>query len=902
MGNIFSIQLSCDTIITRCWDCVAGQAMYACKLEENLADLKTALDELKDRRNDAMRKVNIAEQQNLRPLDEVRGWLSRAETMINEVDALLTDGPQQIKKLCVGSCCSKNYKSTLNFSKIVAKRLHDVTDLKRNGAFEAVATEVPAASVVERPSDFAVGLESMFNKVWSSFEENHASIIGIYGIGGVGKTRLLTEINNKIGVLSGGFDMVIWVVVSKGFYIGKVQDDIAKRIGLSRGKWNEITPEDKALDIFRVLREKKFVLLLDDIWERVDLFKVGIPHPTQENGCKLIFTTRSIEVCGQMRAHKKIEVTCLPEEKAWKLFEEHVGKDILDSHPTIRELAQEVAKECGGLPLALITIGRAMACKKTPEEWEYAIEVLKRSANFVFPNMGEEVYPLLKFSFDSLPNDMVRYCFLYCSLFPEDHVISKEMLVDCWITEGFMDEHDNIRKAQNQGHHIIGSLIHACLLEDFGDWNIRMHDVIRDMSLWIACTYEAEKWKFFVQAGYHLTKMPEIGKWKGIRRMSLTHNKIENLIETPNCPDLQTLFLNYNQLKVIHNDFFQFMCGLKVLSLRGNIGLRELPVGILKLVCLEYLDLSYTGIRQLPIELKALEKLKYLNMEFLCHRITIPRGLLSGFSKLQILRMYGSYPFDEEAVEDNITECLAEELQCLNHLNVLTVSVTSAFALDRFLSAEMLHSFTESIGLEYFSHSKQLNILSLANIKNLNHLQLTRVSLEEVKTESKGEYRMIKAPTQSQISTIATQPCFQSLLTVTTLDCSKLRDLTWLILAPNLRQCVVKDCHKLEEIINEIKLSQVAEQVGTLSPFAKLKFLYLGYLPELKSIYWDALPISCMMDIRVEECPKLRRLPLNSNSAKGNKISIYGEEKWWKELQWEDEYTQNVFLPCFTAI
>ena len=106
----------------------------------------------------------------------------------------------------------------------------------------------------------------------------------------------------------------------------------------------------------------------------------------------------------------------------------------------------------------------------------------------------------------------------------------------------------------------------------------------------------------------------------------------------------------------------------------------------------------------------------------------------------------------------------------------------------------------------------------------------------------------------------------------------------------------------MEEIINEVKLSQVAQLVGTLSPFAKLEILYLGYLPELKSIYWDALPFSCMKDIHVEKCPKLRRLPLNSNSGKGNKISIYGEEKWWKELQWEDEYTRNAFLPCFIAI
>ncbi|XVE89127.1 hypothetical protein DITRI_Ditri19aG0125700 [Diplodiscus trichospermus] len=217
-----------------------------------------------------------------------------------------------------------------------------------------------------------------------------------------------------------------------------------------------------------------------------------------------------------MGADKKIRVKCLPEEKAWQLFTAKVGEETLASHPKISELAKEVAKECGGLPLALITIGRAKACKKTLEEWEYAIEVLKRSANSVFPNMGEEVYPLLKFSYDDLPNDIVRYCLLYCSLFSEDYRIQKGLLIDCWIGEGLIDEHDNIRKARNHGYYIIGTLIHACLLEEVNDWNVKMHDVIRDMSLWISCTFEAEKWEFLVQAGYLLSKMLEVEKWRGI--------------------------------------------------------------------------------------------------------------------------------------------------------------------------------------------------------------------------------------------------------------------------------------------------------------------------------------------------------------------------------------------------
>ncbi|XP_017985283.1 PREDICTED: probable disease resistance protein At5g63020 [Theobroma cacao] len=893
MGNLLSIPLSCDTIFSRCWDCAAGQAIYTCKLEENLADLNTALDELKERRNDVMRKVNIAEQGNMKQLDQVQGWLSRTEAMINDVDQLITDGPQEIKKLCMGGCFSKNYMSSLRFSKTVSRKLHDVKDLNLKGAFEEVATTAPAALVVERPSDFAIGLESMLNTVWSSFEEKHVGIIGIYGLGGVGKTRLLTEINNRIALSSGGFEVVIWVVVSKGFYVEKVLDDIAKRIGVSSGTWNDKTTEEKATEIFGVLRKKR---------KRVDLSKVGIPSPTQENGFKLIFTTRSIEVCGQMRADKKIEVTCLPEEKAWQLFEEHVGKDPFDSLPNIRDLAQEVAKECGGLPLALITIGRAMAYKTTYEEWKYAIEVLRRSsATSIFQGMGEKVYPLLKYSFDSLSSDMVRSCLLYCSLFSEDFFILKEWLIDCWIGEGFLDEHDNISQARNQGHHIIGSLIQACLLEEVDDWYVKMHDVIRDMCLWIACTCEAEKWKFFVQAGYQLTKVPEVGKWTGVRRMSLMDNKIENLKEAPNCPDLQSLFLSGNKpLDMIDDDFFQFMCVLKVLDLSRNKGIAEFPMGISKLVSLEYLDLSFTNIRELPIELRALKKLKCFKLQYIDNRIKIPRGLMPGFSKLEILRMIGSFPFyKDEAMEDD-NECLVEELQCLNHLNVLTLTVTSAFAVDRFLSTEKLYNFIEWIGLQYLKDSKQLNVLSLASFKSLNTLSLVECeSLEEVKTVWEGEGRIIKGAIEIQTSVIASVPCFQSLLDVRIDGCSKLRDITWLILAPNLKRLLVLNCDKMEEIINEIKLRQVVELVKTLNRFSNLQYLVLLNLPELKSIYLDALPYSCMKVIRVRKCPKLRRLPLNSNSAKGNKISIYGEEKWWKELQWEDESTQNAFLPSF---
>lgn len=129
--------------------------------------------------------------------------------------------------------------------------------------------------------------------------------------------------------------------------------------------------------------------------------------------------------------------------KAWELFQEKFGEETLDDHcnPCIRELAREVAKECGGLPLAIVTIARAMAFKYTAEEWKYAIDVLRRSSTYVFSDMGEKVYPLLKFSYDSLPNDMIRTCLLYCSLFSEDYEIDKDKVIDLWVGEGFLEGH-----------------------------------------------------------------------------------------------------------------------------------------------------------------------------------------------------------------------------------------------------------------------------------------------------------------------------------------------------------------------------------------------------------------------------------------------------------------------------
>ncbi|KAL1166759.1 hypothetical protein V6Z11_A06G218100 [Gossypium hirsutum] len=321
-----------------------------------------------------------------------------------------------------------------------------------------------------------------------------------------------------------------------------------------------------------------------------------------------------------------------------------------------------------------------MACKTTLGEWNYAIETLKRCAS---PQMEDEVFSLLKFSYDNLPNATMRSCFLYCCLHPEDCCIPKKRLVEYWFCEGLLIEFDRISEAQMQSDHIINFLLNACLLENGGEECVKMHDVIRDMALWITRNSEATENNFFVKAGAQLYEEPHVKAWESVKRMSLMTNKIEVLKETPKCANLGTLFLSQNELQVISDGFFQFMPHLTVLDLSRNLRLRVLPEGISLLVCLECLDLSFTGISELPIGLKSLTKLKMLDLSYMHNLRKIPQHLISSFHKLQIFRMwwsgYGDYP-NEDNVLYGGNEKLIVELKSLQRLSIIRIQKRQALS------------------------------------------------------------------------------------------------------------------------------------------------------------------------------------------------------------------------------
>lgn len=139
---------------------------------------------------------------------------------------------------------------------------------------------------------------------------------------------------------------------------------------------------------------------------------------------------------------------------------------------------------------------------------------------------------------------------------------------------------------------------------------------------------------------------------------------------------------------------------------------------------------------------------------------------------------------------------------------------------------------------------------------------------------------------------------FNSLQRVTIACCSRLREVTWLVFAPNLKIVHIESCYDMDEIISAWKLGEVPG----LNPFAKLQYLRLQVLTKLKIIFRNALPFPNLLELFVSECPNLKKLPLDINSAKEGKTVIRGDQHWWNELKWEDEATLNAFLPCFESI
>ncbi|KAK4713954.1 hypothetical protein R3W88_019861 [Solanum pinnatisectum] len=126
--------------------------------------------------------------------------------------------------------------------------------------------------------------------------------------------------------------------------------------------------------------QDSILIILDDVWEVLNLNKLGIPSGSNHNcQCKVKLTTRLRNVCETMEARKIIEIGILSEKEAWLLFRQKTGN----------------------------SFSGALKHKRKPS-WEDAPVQLQRFAPKNIPGVFTYVYQPLKLSYDHLESDNAR--------------------------------------------------------------------------------------------------------------------------------------------------------------------------------------------------------------------------------------------------------------------------------------------------------------------------------------------------------------------------------------------------------------------------------------------------------------------------------------------------------------
>nr|XP_045089619.1 disease resistance protein SUMM2-like [Aegilops tauschii subsp. strangulata] len=609
--------------VNELWEPIKKHIGYCLKPETNVNNLAKAVDELRNSIHATEETIQLGARQGKRPkVPAVTRWTESARSM--EAEACRMSNKYAARALHIFGC-SWNCWSNCKISKSAAKVKADIEDInKRSLQKDDILSLLPPVGFeLPLPANI-VGQEHYRNKVFGCIEEGATSTIGICGMGGSGKTTLLKQISNYYTSERPGFDHVMFIEVGKQLDLMAVQQNIASGLGQLLTDGEDETHRARA--IFNFLKEKKFLLLIDDLWDMLDLVKVGIPHGLKKcslpNSQIVVVTTRSLEVCGRMRIFENvIQLKCLNSDHSWQLFKDIVGgKKMEDAR--IRGCAAKIAAKCGGLPLAIKITGQAVASKVASEEREYSLMLVEDSVFHQVSSSDNELFPILKIS-DSLQSDVIRMCFL---LFAGGH--------------GLLGEDDDIERTYLRGYTIVEILKRSFLIESSEKWDkcVKMHHVVQDLALWIVATKQngTHKEKWLVDQREHTR--PEV--WSTADRIFLFGDDIKTIPSSCSCPDLLTLMLvNNEHISEFPADFFSTMKSLIYLDLSG-IQIQETPPEIGALTSLQFLDLSRTPIHSLPVGLGLLENLRYLYLQCTFSLQNISNGLLSRQKMLRWLDLY----------------------------------------------------------------------------------------------------------------------------------------------------------------------------------------------------------------------------------------------------------------------
>jgi Leucine-rich repeat (LRR) protein len=683
---------------------------YSFRYSSNIGSVKNQVEKLRLARDSIQHSIDAAIRNGEEIEGEVNKWLKEVDE-ITELARKVLEGEEEAKMKCSNGACL-NLKLRHELSHKAKKIVQGIGEILENCRFDKVSHRPASQEIITRRYTNFMDFESRMPTVKGLMEalgDANINVIGMWGMPGVGKTTLARVVARQAKEEK-LFDEVAMADVTQSPDVRRIQGEIADMLDL---KFDKETVPGRAIRLQgRLSQDRKILVILDDIWGKLELERIGIPS----EGCKIVLISRNRDVlfC-EMGTQKDFGLEILPEEEAWNLFENMAGDCVKD--PNVRCVATEVAKECAGLPIAIVTVSKALK-NKTLSEWKDALQLLRSPAPGHLTRMQSTIYSSIELSYSHLESQELQYLFSRCA---EMHfsINYLDLLKYCYGLGSFHGI-NTLEEARNRLYRLVRNLKDSCLLVDcpHSSENCHMHDVVRDVATLIA---SKDHNMIIVRDDDGLKERLDVDVLKRCKELSMRGGDFHELPDEMECPELRFLYVDGGDHSLhIPDTFFQGMGRLKVLDFT-QMQLSSLPSSLpllrnLRTLCLDgcvlddiavigklrnlvVLSLLGSQISKLPKEIGFLTHLRLLDLSNCSKLEVIPPNVLSSLVALEELYIGNSFVrWEAEGLNNERNNANLAELKHLSHLTTLEIHIPDASNLPKNLLFKKLERYVIFVG------------------------------------------------------------------------------------------------------------------------------------------------------------------------------------------------------------
>ncbi|KAL9158676.1 hypothetical protein ABFS82_08G085000 [Erythranthe guttata] len=625
-------------------------------------------------------------------------------------------------------------------------------------------------------------------------------LISIFGMPGLGKTTFAKKMYNH-PLVNDRFDRCSWCVVSQMYQRKRLLADIL--IGLSsefdKDMILSMDEEMLVVRIYQGLKGRRYLIVMDDIWDLKAWDNVLRCFPDDGNGSRILFTNRNKDVAPPNSLIYPLPT--LSNDQCWKLLEKKVFHD--EPCPLeLKGIGRQIAENCHGLPLAVVFLAGTLSTMDRQENtWK---EVGNGVGSYLFDGGDNSaMQKILELSYRHLP-EYLKPCFLYFGVFVQYRKNHVRKLIRLWIAEGFIHKGEG-KSAESTGEEYLTELI---------DKSLVIVSKRRSNGGVKTCMIRDEVYEF----------CRNISEQENFLKVAIVRNDYPIYLTGPfgwharsfHCLPMEKkiYFGNMVQLRVLDFDLHppRSMIGLEYLVQLRYLEITDLPGSIGSLVNLECVIVTNKTEVVIPLVVLEMKRLKYILLtyvSFFNQYIDCPENN----NNIQFLRNVGIYGLNDEEI-----------LKCSPHLRKLKCECEPYY--DKEKGAYRYPDFRfftelESLNLKCVNmYRKWVGISLLPGIRKLvlSDLCLTWEMLSVIGRLQKLEVFKLRCTAVEERIWETREGEFQE-LRVLKLEGLELAE--WNVGSsehfPKLQQLVLRDCTELKEIpcdVGEIVTLQLIEVRG----------------------------------------------------------------------------------------